>query len=232
MAELEIYAKPSSLYRYRPLGTKAEREVDALSNGYIYCPAFADMNDPMEGAHRLSARFKENPNSEKSRARVEAALQKMGIASMSEVHDHEPMWAHYADQFRGMCVQYSLNRLLKGLPGDISVTRMMYSEVEPVLLDEHSNSIDRARLCLSSKSVRWANEREWRIFKLAKGKAEYEEPKTITRIYLGSRITAEDEKRVRAAGKALGVPVAKMAVAAYAISFKAPRRLIRKPSTN
>jgi hypothetical protein len=58
----------------------------------------------------------------------------MGIASMSEVYDHEPMWAHYADQFAGMCVQYNLARLIKGLDRDIAITRMMYSEREPVAL--------------------------------------------------------------------------------------------------
>jgi len=138
----------------------------------------------------------------------------MGIASLCEVHDHEPIWAHYADQFRGMCVKYSLRRLLNGLSNKISVTRMMYPEVEPVLLNEKSMSADRDRLCLSSKSVRWANEREWRIFSLEKGKAEYEEMKTIARIYLGSRISPGDESRIRAAGATLSVPVAKMAVAA------------------
>ena len=59
MAQLKIYAKPSSLYRYRPLGQHAEREVEALLKGYIYCPAFADMNcqsaskkDPLSACKR------------------------------------------------------------------------------------------------------------------------------------------------------------------------------------
>jgi hypothetical protein len=61
MADIKIYAKPSYLYRYRPLGDKTEREIKALIDGYIYCPAFSDMNDPMEGSHRISARFNDNP---------------------------------------------------------------------------------------------------------------------------------------------------------------------------
>jgi hypothetical protein len=114
MADIKIYAKPPSLFRYRPLGAKTAREIDALIKGYIYCPAFSDMNDPMEGLYRLSVRFESNPNSAKSQTRVKKALERMGIASMSEVYDHEPMWAHYADQFQGMCVQYNLSRLLRG----------------------------------------------------------------------------------------------------------------------
>ncbi|MGE7206350.1 DUF2971 domain-containing protein [Sphingomonas sp. NPDC019816] len=225
MAELKIYAKPSSLYRYRPLRSKAVRELRALRESFIYCPAYSAMNDPMEGLHRLSSRFAENRGSEKSRERVQTALQTMGIASMSEVHDHEPMWAHYADQFSGMCVQYSLNRLIKGLDLEIAITRMMYSEIEPVLLLDGSKSVDRARLCLSSKTVRWASEREWRIFMKEQGEASYGAEKAVTRIYLGSRVTQADEALVRATGREIGVPVSKMEIDKYAMSFKSPSNI-------
>lgn len=225
MAELKIYAKPQSLYRYRPLGIHATRELEAVLMGYIYCPAFSAMNDPMEGTYRLSKRLSLDTGGEKSPARVQDALNKMGIASMSEVSDHEPMWAHYADQFKGMCIRYSLNRLLKGLGPEIALTRMMYSEREPVLLDDRSNAIDRARLCLSSKTVRWASEREWRLFKVEQGRANYEDLNTVTKIFLGSRVSEADEKAVRDVGKALRVPVVKMMIDAYAITFKSlPRR--------
>lgn len=227
MAELKIYAKPSSLYRYRPLGLRAAREVEALVGNYIYCPAYSSMNDPMEGLHRLSSRFSKDPSSTKSRDRVVEAIEKMGIASMSEVSDHEPMWAHYADQFAGMCVQYSLNRLLKGLDDDVAITRMMYSEREPVLLKDRSDALDRARLCLSSKTVRWASEREWRLFRSEQGQARYSEAKTITRILLGSRVDPEAERIVRDAAQKLGVPVSKMRVEAYSLTFASPPRLVR-----
>lgn len=227
MAEIKIYAKPAQLFRYRPMGTKAAQEIAALRDRYIYCPAFSDMNDPMEGTHRLSNRFIDNPNSEKSRARVQAALEKMGIASMSEVHDHEPMWAHYADQFKGICIQYSLNRLLKGLDGNTAITRMMYSEQEPVLLNESSNSVDRARLCLSSKTVRWSSEREWRIFRAEKGRAQYAEANAVTKIFLGSRISDHDQELVLDLGSELSIPIAKMVIDAYSISFKPLIRRLR-----
>lgn len=148
---------------------------------------------------------------------------------MSEVFDHEPMWAHYADEFRGMCVQYSLNRLLKGLGPEIALTRMMYSEREPVLLDDRSNAVDRARLCLSSKTVRWASEREWRLFKLDQGPAQYDDVRTVTKIYLGSRVSSSDEAAVRDIGRTLNVPVVKMAIEAYAITFKPLSRSLRVP---
>jgi hypothetical protein len=220
MAEIEIYAKPSSLFRYRPLGPKAQRECEALLHARIFCPSFADMNDPMEGTYRLSKRFLDSRDNDTRDARVKMAFENMGIASLSEVYDHEPMWAHYADQFRGMCIQYSLNRLLKGLSNGIAISRMMYSEKEPVLLMDGSSASDRARMCLSSKTVRWANEREWRIFIPEKGEAHYGDPNAVTRIYLGSRVSEEDEQRIVATASVLGVSVLKMSVDAYSLKFK------------
>lgn len=231
MAEIRIYAKPASLYRYRPLGEDAEREIKAIAEGFIYCPAYSQLNDPMEGKHRLSSRFVENPNSAKSKARVDAAFAQMGVASLSEVFDHEPMWAHYADEFRGMCIEYSLNRLLKGLDPSLAITRMMYSEKEPVLLDDKSNASDRARLCLSSKTVRWANEREWRIFRDHTGKAEYGDLNAVTRVYLGSRVTAADEAAVCDAARVARIAVSKMDVDAYSLNFKLLQSPIRKKPT-
>lgn len=47
---------------------------------------------------------------------------------------YELMWAHYANQFTGICVAYSLSRLLKSLLVDINFVRMYYDEMVPSLL--------------------------------------------------------------------------------------------------
>src|SRR3954469_4342763 len=235
MAQIEIYAKPSSVYRYRRLGEFAAQEIAALLGCYVYCPAYSELNDPMEGKHRLSARFQKNPTFNKRRSQVTAAFDALGVASFSEVHNHEPMWAHYADEFKGMCIQYNLNKLLKGLGPGTAITRMMYTEQEPVLVDDSSNAVERARKCLSSKTVRWASEREWRIFSECRGEASYGDRSPVTRIYLGSRVSDEDESVVVAAAKELRVPVNKMDINAYALEFKllwAPVRFRPKPKPN
>lgn len=219
MAAIRIYAKPTHLHRYRPLGEKREREIRALRNGYVWCPSFGTMNDPMEGSHRLSSRFRKYISASRREQQVTDILREMGIASFSEVYDHEPMWAHYADQFKGMCVQYSLAKLLKSLPEEAAITRMMYSEREPVLLADKSSTADRARLCLSSKSVRWASEREWRVFQDCQGEAAHD-PGAITKIFLGARVSDDDAAAVIAVARELNVPVAKMEIEAYSIAFK------------
>lgn len=219
LAQIEIYAKPSKLYRYRGLGANAAREIEAIRKGYIYCPAHVAMNDPMEGSHRVSLRFSKNPKSEKRRLAVEGALNSMGIAALSEICDHEPMWAHYASNFSGICIEYSMSRLLKGLAEDVVISRMMYSEREPVMLDDKRSAMDRARLCLSCKSVRWSSEREWRLFSPRRGPANYGAKNVVTKILLGGRVSPDDEHAIRAAAADLSIPVSKMEISAYTLSF-------------
>jgi hypothetical protein len=227
MADIQIYAKPSSLYRYRPLAKKAERELKALVEGFIYCPPYSKLNDPMEGKHRLSKRFLENPGSSERQERIQHAFEAMGVASLSEAYDHEPMWAHYAQQFEGMCVEYNMGRLLTGLAASVAITRMMYSENEPVLLNDGSKASDRARLCLSNKTARWASEREWRIFIDENGPAKYQDLKTVTKVFLGSRVSAEVEARVCLAARQLNIPVSKMSIEAYSLTFKTLQTTVR-----
>lgn len=220
MAKIEIYAKPSSLYRYRPLGPKTNQEISALMNGYIFCPLLSELNDPMEGSHRVSQRFSGNSAGDTRQEAVDAALATTGIASLSEVFDHEPMWAHYADQFRGLCVQYNMNALLRGLGENVAITRMMYSEQEPILLVDRSTPAEKARHCLSSKTVRWANEREWRIFRAGRGEASYGIEKAIKKIFLGSRVDAAAQCQVLEVGQHFQIPVVKMKLEAYSIQFR------------
>ncbi len=218
MAKIEIYAKPLNLYRYRPL-TSLQQEIGALLGGHIFCPLLSEMNDPMEGIHRVSQRLAGASSGSRRQEEVEAALEATGIASLSEVFNHEPMWAHYADQFRGMCVQYNLNALIRGLDDEVAITRMMYSEQEPVLLADRSTPREKARHCLSSKTVRWASEREWRIFRNGRGAASYGIEDAVRKIFLGSRIDPAHEDQLVMVGRQLRIPVVKMKVEAYSIEF-------------
>lgn len=52
------------------------------------------------------------------------------------------------------------------------------------------------------------------------GEASYGAEKAVTRIYLGSRVSQADEALVRATSQEIGVPVSKMEIDKYAMSFK------------
>lgn len=219
MAQISIYGLPSRLHRFRPAGQKLGREIDAIMNNYIYCSSFSSMNDPMEGTHTpglsyvTAGRFRSD-SSEINQHQADA-----GIASFTEVYDYETMWAHYADQFKGFCIAYKTQSLLKGLDDNLNLTRMNYNDRPPVLVDDNSTSWDKAMLTLSTKSVRWLHEREWRLFSKRSGPSHYKSEDTISRVYLGCRIDSNDERQIRNALSNRNISIVKMTLKNYQISF-------------
>ena len=219
MAEIRTYATPMRLYRYRALTEdRIEQELDAIRDGYVFCPTIDRLNDPMEGSHRESSMLRETPNLARTIEEVRNARSQLGVASFSETYRHEPMWAYYAGNFEGMCVAYSLRQLLKALPPDHDFVRMSYSEKPPMLLRGGRSADQRARLVLSAKTVRWASEREWRLISPGTGPARYGPAACVTRIYLGARAERLAD-RIEDIARPLGIRVYVMSVDQYALRF-------------
>jgi len=178
--------QPQRLYRYRPL-EKVDRELEALEKNYLYCAAYTRLNDPMEGVFRSSKIFRESSTYRAIRRAIVDNKTQIGMCSFSEGHDHELMWAHYADQYKGICIAYSFAKLLDHLRDNISFVRMYYNETVPIVRHNRKDPGDVAKMVLSYKNYRWLYEREWRMF-APLGKAYYGDKSCVTHIYLGSRI--------------------------------------------
>lgn len=93
---------------------------------------------------------------------------RMGISCLSENDDSLLMWAHYANNHCGMCVEYELieiNKQLKFTPVPIiySDNRTRIASVKP---NNTEKDILRVFLeGLTSKSPEWIYEKEWRIIR-------------------------------------------------------------------
>jgi|GEM_PF-1633288 len=235
MADIVTYAVPQWLYRFRrlngPKGSLLGQELDPIREVYIFCPTYASMNDPMEGKHTESAMLRSDEGHAATIQQVVSVKDALGIASFSEVVDHEPMWAHYADGFAGVCVRYNFRKLLRGLGDEVEFVRMAYNETAPVLLRDRKTAEQRAKLVLSIKSVRWASEREWRLMRPNSGKAFYNNLDCVDRIYLGSRVSIPDRAEVIRVANKLGGPVHAMELDHYALTFKRMGALLKKKPT-
>jgi len=220
MATIERYVQPPRLYRYRSV-EELDRELKAIEEQYLYCAAFGKLNDPMEGLFSTSRTVRESAKHRAIRASIRENKANLGMCSFSEVYDHELMWAHYADQFRGICISYSLPRLLSGLPKDVHFVRMFYNETEPTIHRTNDDPGQLAKMVLSYKSYKWLYEREWRMF-APLGKAYYRNIASVTRVYLGSRISDHDRNEILKKLKPLKIKVREMAIDKYSISFAAP----------
>lgn len=91
-----------------------------------------------------------------------------GISCLSESEKSLLMWAHYANNHRGMCVEYNLleiNRQLRftAIPVIYSDSRVCFRSINMDSIDQdaHTAFIES----LSSKSPEWSYEKEWRIIR-------------------------------------------------------------------
>lgn len=227
MAEIRTFAKPIWLYRYRSLGQhlpeseankKFDREIEAVLKNKVFCGRFDSLNDPMEGLYEASTRAASQSNFRDIARLIMSEQLGIGVGSFSETWDNTIMWAHYADQFCGICVCYGLTGLLKGMPDDHYFARMAYGDKLPLLnLPSAKDPEGRARAILSRKHLNWQYEREWRLFAPAVGLADYGE-KVVKSVYLGPRMPNKLQARVRAALKPLSIPVHTTRTDAYTLT--------------
>lgn len=222
MATIESYVQPPRLYRYRSL-KEFDREMEAIEGGFVFCAAYRTLNDPMEGLFTSSQNLRESGDYRAVRESITDNKSQIGMCSFSEVRNHELMWAHYADQFKGICISYSFSKLLKGLPKAVKFVRMFYNETVPTIHRSKKDASEIARMVLSYKNYRWLYEREWRMF-APLGNAHYRNTGCVERVYLGSRIPGGDRNRITNRLKQLKIKTRDMTIDKYSISFEAKSR--------
>ena len=217
MASIQVFAQPNTLYRYRSLAN-LDREMQTLENNYIYCGEYSKLNDPMEGFFDLGSKLAQTPTARSIKQAITAMTARVGIGSFCEAHDNELMWAHYADQFRGICIAYNFRNLLSELSDDVYVTRMHYTERMPVVGISRQEPDNLAKRVLSYKNYRWGYEREWRMFG-PMGKVYYKTQASIRHVYLGPRATDAERTKVETRLRAVGIAVRGMSLEGYSMKF-------------
>lgn len=223
MARIERPILPFHLYRYRKLSGRPdafEQEIDAIKNKYLWCANFLSMNDPMEGYYRPSSRLK--GRIEKNKERYQRFIDhlydqksEIGICCFSDTKESELMWTHYADNYAGICVTYRAQRLVAGLPDDVSVVHLSYGDSPSRVSSKSVSDISTAaRTVLSQKKGTWAYEREWRVLgKL--GRVNIADQKCITRLYLGARISVDLKNRILRELDGMDIRIFEMQVVNY-----------------
>lgn len=108
----------------------------------------------------------------------------MGVFSASQDPRNEPMWAHYAADHHGYCVQ--LSTMEDGV--FLLAEKAIYTEEFPTLTLPRAELEDVKQYYLH-KSVAWAYEREWRIVTPKSNYAIQLQPDAVTGVILGARVT-------------------------------------------
>lgn len=230
-----IAQPPKRLYRYRPCTDELlERELDALEQSYLYAPSFASMNDPMEAFVEVGGDLDERftrlaPGAEETVAnlygQVTGIVEKAGLISFSATHEDLPLWAYYASNFAGFCLEFDTTVLRFGdLQGEeLHAVTYAKDALPAVSIDDiFKQARDPGRVVtarLSRKRLEWAHEREWRYITGRVGRKHLLDT-AVRRVFLGPRMQPAHAARICAVFSDRPVEVLQGTVRGFDLSFQ------------
>ncbi|MHC8309554.1 DUF2971 domain-containing protein [Pseudomonas sp. GT1P32] len=176
------------------------------------------LDDPM--AVLLPAKFLSQANETLKKAVVTA--RSSGLISMSGTHLDYPMWAYYASNFGGMCLEFDPQELaISDLP-EHSLVPVIYDSSAPTPVTFEllaiSDPMEVINSRLSQKREEWQHEKEWRYLAGREGRKLYTDP-ALKRIYLGPRIEPEAKAAIVDAMKNRPVEIQEGSVRGYEVEF-------------
>ena len=172
-----------TLYKYKSLD-HFEFFMDLLIKKRLYGATFNELNDPMEGFF-ISENF-----SETEWEAMREAKKKVRICSLSKTYDNALMWAHYADEHKGCCIEVEIP------DSTWKCLEVQYQSTMPKLISG-INPDEAIETIFGVKSDFWSYEQEVRYIKTVQTTIERkpykaELPIRIKKIYLGVRASNKD----------------------------------------
>lgn len=162
------------LYKYRSLAS-FEFTSDIVLNNRLFAAPFFDLNDPMEGM------FDHDPGTKREYLdSIIEGKKKLLICSLSKDYGNLLLWAHYADSFKGICVEIEVSS-----KSDLKIVNVNYSPFNVYVSDDSADRLDNLpELILSGKNEAWNYEKEVRILSSSRFITEGFKVRSI---YLGLR---------------------------------------------
>ncbi|MCD6061748.1 MAG: hypothetical protein K0S16_2059 [Moraxellaceae bacterium] len=160
-------------------------------------------------------------------AAVQQRFNSFGVACFTQDWQSPLMWSHYADQHEGFCIEYRVckDELARDDRHMFLQQHVQYVSALPeiclseVLFSPHQ-VLNRL---LSTKSIEWAYEKEWRLISFARSHASVELPAgmQISALIGGIRMHDENLQALIETARRLDVPAYKVeADAHYAMVLK------------
>jgi hypothetical protein len=121
------------------------------------------------------------------------------------------MWAHYADSFKGYCIEYDFKKLIESLidstgnqvhsrgvhyTDDNELPRLTCSEIMERYIDEPNSEYEPVLKALSTKQALWSEEQEVRLLSYGSSGLHRITPYCINRIFISDRCPKETSKRI------------------------------------
>lgn len=159
---------PSFIYKYFSFGNEGEKlyemKLQTLKDNKIFFSAIENFNDPFEfkTAFIDAGSDGDSPEYYAAKLRYLMTCATIRIASFAEDGFDIPMWAYYADSFRGYCVKYEVLNKEKFFKVDYVDARFPSYMADSVLQSNDKTSFLRIASLFSTKYSGWSHENEIR----------------------------------------------------------------------
>lgn len=147
-----------------------------------------------------------NLQRELSQTTANRIKEKYGVFCLSETNNNILMRSYYADNHRGICVEFKISEDFRVMEKD---NKVIYQNELPECNLFKTSEIQRLHTLYLTKSHHWSYEKEWRMFK--EGPGPYTLPdQTINAVILGCQMTEEDTERLTKIINSITIYKAKM----------------------
>ncbi|MGP8189038.1 MAG: DUF2971 domain-containing protein [Methanobacterium sp.] len=233
---------PSSLYKYMSFD-KDGHSLNLLESDELWLSSPNNFNDPFDSGFTFnygesaSIMDSQNKNQREDLAFNEKRIKNL-VPNFNSIHknrifercfseeiDSTPMWSHYADDYKGFCIEYNFKQFEFGDDISTNIYPVIYNKK---LFDatKHLRQIDKLpddnilmNICAAiNKSIKWSNEKEWRIVSIInEGPLKVLKPKAV---YLGDKVTDKHKKSVMEIANVRKIEVYQIQINATEISFE------------
>ena len=193
---MENTEKTEILFKYLPISTREQLayRLGTCENNHIFFPNYSQLNDPLEGSgydFEISgyAGCGITKAVDDEDIVMASIRQKYKILSLSETCFSPSMWAHYADNFHGICIGYWTNGVFSKAQKLEYVSNPKHSEaangdgyVEDDLV------VNKVYKSFFYKHTDWVYEKEYRIVEESKKQFLEYTPEDVACVILGTNI--------------------------------------------
>jgi len=123
---------------------------------------------------------------------VNAKLTNIGVLSFTENPKNIVMWAQYASNHKGVCIEVDIPKNTRSLKKVTYTTQQPEFEVYEAMDERHGRLFD----LFYTKSTHWSSEAEWRMVMIEGGEAKTIPGAVVSRIIYGINASSETKEKV------------------------------------
>ena len=150
------------LYKYRRFYGN-QNTMDILNKRSVWFPSAHNLNDPFEFSFDFKVMSIEGVKIDRASLDVaKATMKNYGVFSLSEPNNNILMWSHYADEHRGICLEFARSET-NTLGNPEHCVPVCYSLDVPTFMPRELEEQPAVSKVLTTKGLYWEYEAEWRV---------------------------------------------------------------------